>query len=60
MSIFVILQKNYRTYARRNNARRIWARTPQNCATTNQTAFEKYTSFQGIFIRSEAIYRLYA
>ena len=25
----------------RNNARRIWASTPQNCATTNQVAFEQ-------------------
>ena len=35
-----------RTYATRNNALRIWASTPQNCATTNRTAFEKHTFFQ--------------
>ena len=31
-----------------------------NCATTNHTAFEKYTYFQGVFVRSPAIYRLSA
>ena len=30
----------------RNNARRIWASTPQNCATTNRTAFGKHMSFK--------------
>ena len=27
----------------RNNAHRIWSSTPQNCATTNRTAFEEHT-----------------
>ena len=49
-----------RTYAIRNNAGRIWACTPQNCVTTNQTAFEKYTSFQGPSVCSNAIYRMSA
>ena len=35
----------------RNNARRIWASTPQNCATTNHTAFEKHV-FQGMSVYS--------
>ena len=30
----------HRVYAKRNNARRIWASTPQNCATTNEATFE--------------------
>jgi hypothetical protein len=30
-----------RTYAMRDNARRIWASTPQNCPTTNQVDFEQ-------------------
>ena len=42
----------------RHNARRIWASTPQNCATTNRTAFEKHTSFQDPAVCSKAIYRL--
>ena len=44
----------------RNNARRIWACTPQNCATTNRFVFEKYMSFQGISACSKVIYRLSA
>ena len=32
----------------RNNARRIWARTPQNCATTNQFAFQQRIHSQEI------------
>ena len=48
-----------RIYARFNNARRIWASTPQNCATTHRTTFEKGLSLQGISVGSEAIYRLY-
>ncbi len=53
----------------RNNARRIWASTPQNCATTNRgphpllgrgVVFEERTSFRGISVCSSAIYRLSA
>ena len=45
----------------RNNAHRIWARTPQNCATTNHTeTFEKRTSFQGVSVGSKAVCRLFA
>ncbi len=49
-----------RTYARRNNARRIWAGTPQNCATTNLITFEKHTYFRSLSVRSDAIYRISA
>ena len=38
----VEFERKNRTYARRNNAHRIWASTPQNCATTNPTNFEKH------------------
>ena len=34
--------------------------TPQNCAITNYTAFEKHLSFQGISVCSPAIYHLFA
>ena len=44
----------------RNNAHRIWASTPQNCATTNRTAFEKHTFLQGMSVCSNAIYRMAA
>ena len=43
-----------------NNLHRIWASTPQNCATTNRTAFEKHTFFQGMSVCSNVIYRLSA
>ena len=45
-----------------NNARRIWASTPQNCATTNHTeTFEKHPYFQDISVCSKAtLYRLSA
>ena len=54
----------------RNNARRIWASTPQNCVTTHWgphpllgrgIAFEKRTSFRGVSVYSqETLYRLSA
>ena len=47
-------------YTKRNNAGRIWACTPQNCGTTDQTAFKKHASFQGISICRPVIYRLSA
>lgn len=39
-----------------NNTRRIWASTPQNCATTNQPplAIEKHTSFLEVSMRFQA------
>ena len=29
----------------RNNARRLWASTPQNCATTNRVSFKEHLTF---------------
>ena len=59
-AVIQALRDTGRTYAIRNNARRIWASTPQNCATTNHIAFEKHTYFQGLSVGSPAIYRLSA
>ena len=44
----------------RNNARRIWASTPQNCATTNQAPFKKRMFFKDLSVCSDAIYRINA
>ena len=44
----------------RNNAPRIWASTPQNCATTNLEPFEKGTFFKISYVCSDAIYRINA
>ena len=44
----------------RNNADRIWASTPQNCATTNHSIFEKHRYFQDVFVGSPVIYHLSA
>ncbi len=44
----------------RNNARRIWASTPQNCATTHRVCFEKRWYLSRDCVWSKAIYRLFA
>ena len=40
----------------RNNARRIWARTPQNCATTNRACFQKHGYLQEIAFSGVSTY----
>ncbi len=37
----------------RNNARRIWSSTPQNCATTNRVTFDKRTYLQEVYLESD-------
>lgn len=39
----------------RNNARRTWADTLQNCAITNRTIFQKNMCDQGVSVGSQAI-----